>query len=114
MTAAILKRAGYTVITASNGREAVELFQSTRKRVSLLLFDVVMPEMGGKESSDAIHEINPSIPVLFISGYSDNGIHCGFVLREGTHLLQKPFSSESLLKKIRKILDKSSQRSNVR
>ncbi len=102
----ILKRAGYTVLTASDGYEAVEVFGSAGK-VDLLLLDVIMPGMSGHEVMKRIREVQPDIPVLFTSGYTQNVIHTNFVLKEGLRLLQKPYSQEQLLRALRSILDRS-------
>jgi PAS domain S-box-containing protein len=102
----ILRRAGYKVLTASDGHEAIEVYRSAGK-VDLLLLDVIMPGMSGHEVMNRIRASQPDIPVLFTSGYSDNAIHTNFVLKEGLRLLQKPYSQEQLLRTLRGILDRS-------
>lgn len=101
----ILRRAGYTVLVASDGDEAVELFTSAEK-VDILLLDVVMPGMNGHDVMKKIREMEPDIPVLFTSGYTQNAIHTNFVLKTGLKLLQKPYSQEQLLRALRSILDR--------
>ncbi len=105
LTRQALIMAGYTVIEAANGGEALTLFNKHATQVKLLLLDVVMPGLGGKEVYDKIIETHPSIPTLFCSGYSHNAIHTGFVLDEGLNFIQKPYSPDTLLRTIRKILD---------
>ncbi len=105
LTRQALIMAGYTVIEAANGGEALTLFNKHATQVNLLLLDVVMPGLGGKEVYDRIIETHPSIPTLFCSGYSHNAIHTGFVLDQGLNFIQKPYSPDTLLRTIRKILD---------
>ena len=64
-----------------------------------------MPGLGGKEVYDRIHETHPDVPALFCSGYSRNAIHTGFVLDSDLNFIQKPYGSDSLLRKIRQVLD---------
>jgi PAS domain S-box-containing protein len=101
----ILEKSGYQVLAAADGREAVALFSNQPEAVDLALLDVVMPEMGGREAQEAMHEIKPGLPVIFASGYSQNAIHTDFVLGKGRHLINKPYAREALLKMIRDLLD---------
>lgn len=101
----ILERAGYHVLIAKNGFEAVAMFQNNRKEISLLLLDVVMPGMGGHEAFERIEQIQSGLPVIFTSGYSENAVHTDFVLHEGLKLLQKPYSPDALLVLVRQTLD---------
>ncbi len=105
LTKQTLVMAGYTVIDAKNGNEALSLFIKHADKVNLLMLDVVMPGLGGKEVYDRVLETHPDVPTLFCSGYSHNAIHTGFVLDSDLHFIQKPYSSDSLLRKIRKVLD---------
>lgn len=100
-----LRKAGYKVIETRNGAEAVETFHTLEGPVDLLLFDVVMPLMGGQDACDRIHARQPGIPALFSSGYSEGAIHTNFVLKEGTKLIQKPYAARDLLGRVREILD---------
>jgi PAS domain S-box-containing protein len=101
----VLERSGYTVLTARNGEEAVEVFKAHQQKIDLLLFDVVMPRLGGHDALDLIHAIQPGVPVLFSSGYSENAVHTNFVLDEGLCLIQKPYAPTDLLRAIRRILE---------
>ena len=101
----ILQRAGYSVLTASDGEEAVELFNAHSTEIDLALLDVMMPKLGGRGVYERIRENCPKMRVLFASGYSMNAIHTDFVLHEGLHLIQKPCGRERLLHKIRQVLD---------
>jgi len=100
----ILKRAGYSVLTAADGEEAVEIFASNPDRVDLLLFDVVMPRAGGRAAYERIRELRPDIPVLFCSGYSGPNIQSEFALPPGFPLLEKPYGPDALLAQIRELL----------
>ncbi|EEF60910.1 PAS domain S-box protein [Pedosphaera parvula] len=101
-----LERVGYRVIAASNGEETCDLFALHAKDVDLLLLDVVMPKLGGKEAYSRINETHPGVPVLFCSGYSGNSLEAGYFQVEGLELLQKPYSSNDLLLKVRELLEK--------
>ncbi len=102
----ILQQAGYKVISAENGEEALKLFTENMDNIHLVILDIVMPIMGGKEVYEKIKDVKPDIPVLFTSGYSENSIHTNFVLHEGYHILQKPYGRSEILKEVRSILDK--------
>ncbi len=101
----ILEGAGYTVIVAADGLEAVETFKAHADEISLALLDVVMPKAGGRKVGEQIQSIDPTVRILFASGYTANGIHTQFVLEEGLHLIQKPYDPDSLLRKVRQLLD---------
>jgi PAS domain S-box-containing protein len=96
---------GYKVIEASSGAEAVATYQDTISSVNLLLTDVVMPGMTGKQLADRLVALNPSLMVLYMSGYTPNSILQGGVLETGSHIVQKPFTPESLGGKVRHVLD---------
>ncbi|MCX7010499.1 MAG: response regulator, partial [Kiritimatiellaeota bacterium] len=102
-----LERVGYTVLAAADGVEALAVFAKQAERVQLLLLDVVMPELGGREVFDRIHAQYPHIPALFASGYSENAIHTNFVLQESMQLIRKPYDGNDLLRRVREILDKA-------
>lgn len=101
----VLQRAGYRVLVACDGEEAVALFGQHAEEVDLLLFDVVMPRLGGRLASDRILAQRPGLPVVFASGYSEDAIHSDFVLEPGVTLLSKPYVVEELLRTVRSRLD---------
>ncbi len=101
----VLERAGYTVLQAEDGREAVSTFESHREEIALVLLDVVMPRMGGREARDEILKMAPDVQVLFTSGYSTDGVHSNFVLEPGVDILPKPYGPARLLETIRETLD---------
>ena len=100
----ILERYGYKVLEAANGTVALSTAENT-SRIDLLLTDVVMPEMSGRELATRFAKLKPNAKVLFMSGYTDDAIIRHGVLRPGTAYLQKPFSPESLARKVRAVLD---------
>ena len=103
--ALVLEGAGYTVHVAKDGVEAMKVFETHADEISLVLLDVVMPKLSGKKVHDRVKEANPGICILFSSGYSPNAIHTRFVLEEELELLQKPYSSQTLLRRVREALD---------
>jgi len=105
LTQTLLERAGYTVLTATDGQEALRLFEERADDVDLALLDVVMPKLSGRAVFERIQQRRPQTRVLFSSGYSMNAIHTNFILDEGLELIQKPYQSEALLRKIRQMLD---------
>ena len=103
----LLIQQGYTVLEASNGEEALRVAkEKAGEKIHLLLTDVVMPQMGGKELSEKLKRLRPDIGVLYTSGYTDNAIVHQGTLEPGTYFLQKPFSHKTLSHKVREVLDK--------
>jgi PAS domain S-box-containing protein len=100
-----LERAGYTVLAAANGIEAMELFERRGAEIDMALLDVVMPGIGGREVREQMIAARPEIKVLFTSGYTENAVHTNFVLDQGLTLIQKPYSSDALLRAVRSVLD---------
>ena len=107
MCVKILEKNGFEVLQASNGKEALELYEKNTGKVSLLLFDVMMPEMTGKEAYDKIASDNPNIPTLFCTGYSSDLIPANVISRSNVQLLTKPYRSKELLKTISELLEKN-------
>jgi CheY-like chemotaxis protein len=103
----ILIEFGYSVVEASNGVEALDLCSEDGFKFDLLLTDVVMPRMGGRELAEKLLEVRPGLPVLFTSGYTDDAIVRHGVIGANANFVQKPFTPETLVGKIREILDKS-------
>jgi len=107
MSATLLRRLGYTVLTAANGVEALSLKQQRDiGHIDLLFTDVVMPHMSGKELSDRIRTIYPHTKILFTSAYTESAITHQGILNEGVALLQKPFTPSVLAHKVREVLDR--------
>ena len=105
LTRKILEKAGYHVIEAADGFEAVNLFRDNQDKIQLLILDVIMPKKNGKECCDEIKKLAPGMKVIFTSGYTANIIHKKGILDEGIDLILKPVSPNQLLKKIREVLD---------
>ncbi|HUL28913.1 MAG TPA: PAS domain S-box protein, partial [Thermodesulfobacteriota bacterium] len=102
----LLEQQGYRVLKATNGQEALRVAREhVGETIHLLLSDIVMPQMGGKELSDWLKISRPNVKVLYTSGYADNAIVHQGVLDPGTHFLQKPFSLKTLSHKVREVLD---------
>jgi PAS domain S-box-containing protein len=102
----VLEDHGYTVLAAKDGAMAVETFRRHRDEISLIILDVVMPRMNGKEACEAIRLIDPSVRVIFTSGYTDDIIQEKGMLNEEYDFLGKPITPATLLRKIREVLDR--------
>ena len=102
----ILREQGYSVLEAANGVEALALAEEySGGEIHLLLTDVVMPLMGGRELADRFKTTRPRTKVLYCSGYTDDVFFNDGVLEHGTAYLQKPFSPPALALKVRAVLD---------
>ncbi len=106
----ILERAGFTVLTARTPREAIEISARFEERVDLLVTDVMLPEMSGKELRERIQRTRPGIPCLFTSGYTADIIATRGVLEENLHFIGKPFSVDAFIAKVREVLDSRPER----
>jgi CheY-like chemotaxis protein len=105
MTKSVLTEFGYTIIEAVNGAEAVSKFTEFNETIDLLLLDMIMPKMNGKEALDEIRQLRPDIKAIFSSGYAPETIRQKAALDDGVHLIAKPASPTDLLKKVRQVLD---------
>jgi len=103
----ILRDLGYDLLIAANGEEAIQIAQEqSEKEIHLLLTDVVMPRMGGKELADRLKISRPKMKVLFASGYTDDTIVHDGVLERGINYIQKPFTPDTLARTVRQVLDR--------
>lgn len=100
----VLNILGYQVYEASDGWHALEFVQQFNKKIDLLLTDVVMPRMNGKDLAEKVKMLHPEINVLFMSGYNDEIIDQHGVLESGVNFLNKPFSPTTLAQKIREVI----------
>ena len=101
----ILRRAGYKVLEARHGVEALLTGSQYLGAIHLLVTDVIMPQMSGSEVAERLMRERPHMKVLYISGYTDDAIVHHGVVQEGTAFLQKPFPPDALVQKVRQILD---------
>lgn len=108
LTRKILMQAGYNVLDAQSGEEAIRLCRAHTGPIDLLLTDVVMPEISGKEVADRMLELRPAIRVLFMSGYTDEAIVQHGVLDANVKFIQKPFTWVGLTRKVREVLNRNS------
>ena len=110
LTRDMLHSQGYVVIEASDGPSALRLWEARHEPVDLLLTDVIMPGMSGRQLAEKLLATQPLLKVLYISGYTDEAIARHGLLQPETHLLQKPFTRKALASRVRKLLDASAPR----
>jgi two-component system, cell cycle sensor histidine kinase and response regulator CckA len=100
-----LERLGYTVLPASNGIDALAIARTSEMKIDMLVSDVVMPEMGGRELADNLRAMNPTLPLLFMSGHSDEAVASHGSLASGAVFMAKPFAIQTMVQRIREVLD---------
>jgi PAS domain S-box-containing protein len=103
--ARILQRAGYTVIESPTSKAAIDIAAKKQDRIDLLLTDVVMPGMSGRQVAEQFVQLRPNAKVLYMSGYTDDAVVRHGILQPGIAYLQKPFTGETLSAKVRSVLD---------
>ena len=106
LTRSLLRRQGYKVLAAENGKEGISMMDQHEGPVHLLLTDVIMPDMNGKQLFERISQTYSGVKVLFMSGYTDNVIAHHGVIDPGVQFIQKPFSMKGLAAKVRETLDR--------
>jgi CheY-like chemotaxis protein len=104
MVRVVLERAGYRVLEASSGPAAIECAARELGPIAVVLTDVIMPKMSGKELADRLVATRPTLRVLYASGYTDDSVVHHGVLDQGVNFLQKPITAASLLSKLDEIL----------
>ncbi len=112
LTRKMLNGLGYNVLTASTPGEALALAEKNRSKIHLLITDVIMPQMNGRELAERLQRLSPNLRQLFMSGYTADAIAHHGVLEEGLFFIQKPFSREDLSKIVRRVLDEPENRAH--
>ena len=105
LTRRLLERAGFKVMVAADGLQALDVVAAHGDQIDLVLTDVVMPGMSGRDLAEALWRKRPDTRVLFMSGYTEEAISRHGVLARGTHLISKPYSATELTAKVRQVLD---------
>ena len=106
LTCEALRHYGYQVLEAANGGEALLACEKLQGPVSLMITDVVMPQMSGRELADRLHQLRPEMGVLYMSGYTDDAVIRHGLSDTAMFFLQKPFTPSALAIKVREVLDR--------
>ena len=101
----VLTNAGYTVLTASSGSEALQIVNKVKRQIHLILTDIIMPEMSGKTFVENLMKLYPGMKILFMSGYTNNNMNHQGIFSEMNPIIGKPFNADKLTRKIREVLD---------
>ena len=104
-TVRMLTTLGYNVLSAVDGQKGLELFKSEASRINMVITDMIMPNMTGKQFVEAVRQINKDIKIMFVSGYSPDDTEDGMSLDRNVAFFQKPYTRDQLSKKIRDVLD---------
>jgi two-component system, cell cycle sensor histidine kinase and response regulator CckA len=105
-----LREQGYTVLEAKDGREALERIEGNHQPIDLVISDVVMPELSGRELGTRLAVLRPQLPILFMSGYTGDDVIQRGLLEPGVPFQQKPFTPEGLARQVREMLDSRAAR----
>ncbi len=106
VTKRLLKRAGYLILIANNGKEALNLYAEKRDKISLVILDLIVPEMGGKECLEKLREINPDAKILMTSGYYTTETAREITESGAAGFILKPYDSKRILTAVREVLAK--------
>lgn len=108
LTCKVLAGCGYDVLEAANGGSALLICEGRKEPIHLLITDIVMPEMGGRELAERLRfRLCPDMKVVYMSGYTDNAIIHQEVLDSEAHFIQKPFSPNALARRVREVLSEA-------
>ena len=113
LTTRVLKAQGYTVLTAGDGEEALAIARDQLARIDVLVTDVVMPLLGGRDLASRLRQERPDLPVMYMSGYTRGVIPDAELQDEGTDFMSKPFAASELVRRIRRLLDRPTEPSVV-
>jgi DNA-binding response OmpR family regulator len=105
LTKRILERSGYKVLTTVNGKEALELYEQEKVRISLVILDLIMPEMGGKKCLVELRNIAPNVKILVTSGHPIDGPTKDVIRSQASGFLSKPYNVTKILGTVRAVLD---------
>jgi nitrogen-specific signal transduction histidine kinase/CheY-like chemotaxis protein len=105
MAQSVLAAQGYRILLANDGEEAVRVFRANHDRIALVVLDVIMPWKSGSEVFMAIRELNPAVPIMFATGYSNELATLADLAQRGVTILQKPYSPSVLCRRVRELLD---------
>jgi CheY-like chemotaxis protein len=97
LTERILRQAGYTTLSASNGEEALQRFEEHADEIAVVVLDMIMPRMDGVEIRETIRSRRPDVPIVFCSGYTSNLLENDLLLDPDTNFLRKPYAASELL-----------------
>ena len=100
----VLANKGYSVLSATNGRDALRLVREHAEPIDLVITDIVMPQMGGRELAEALRELQPHTKIIYMSGYADGTGDVAALLSHGRAFIEKPFTPDALLHKVRDVL----------
>jgi CheY-like chemotaxis protein len=113
MAVRALRETGYTVLEASGGREALEVLMEAGERLRVVVTDVVMPGMSGRDLTQRIADIRPGLPLIFMSGYTDEDVIRRGLMDRGRRFIQKPFSPDALAREVHAALHHPAAISNT-
>lgn len=105
LTDVTLRKAGYNVLLAEDGLQAIEIFKENSEMIDLLMLDVMMPNLNGWEAYQAINNMNPDVPVIFCSGYSDDILKEEYLHEVPAEIVQKPYRLNVLLERISSVIN---------
>jgi two-component system cell cycle sensor histidine kinase/response regulator CckA len=101
----ILERFGYNVVLATNGKSAIQIYRKKHHKIDIVLLDMMMPHMDGKETFDELFKINSEVKTILMSGYAEAEVKGRFVDRKPLAFLQKPFSAKRLIQTLKELTD---------